>query len=172
MPKGRPPKDDPATRPDWSQRITLARELQSWNQEKFAVEVCLSQQTVGGYETGRSEPNLARFIKLAKVLKVPVEWLAFGVGNPDENGPVTQETLEGHKHDHLFTFAFVRCARLFEEVGIQADIAYLGAFTRKLLDAAKGTQSDTDAQKAIGAALDIQRAEIAAQMDILRKKLL
>src|ERR1700743_243760 len=159
--RGRPPKFPKEARPDWARRLADLREERGLNQQELAERLGgIAQQTVGGYETGASEPNLAMFQRLAAFYNVNVTWLVFGFGNPRDEEAPGADAPERRKHDQLFTFAFVRVANLLEEEGIKADLPYLGRLATKMLRSTKGIESDGDAQEAIRRAIDVERAPI------------
>jgi transcriptional regulator with XRE-family HTH domain len=170
MGKGRPALTSPSERAVWARRIGEARARAKISQERLAELLGKSQSTVGGYETGKSEPDLATIERLASIFSVSPAWLAFGIGDPDESDPLAFSVLERYKHDKLFAFAFSNAARLFAEEGFQADLAYLGSYTLKLLRLATGSQGDEAAQEHIRRSLDADRAEIRAEYDEMRKK--
>lgn len=170
MKKGRPNLTDPANRPAWAKRIGEARTRAGLSQEKLAEALGGSQSAVGGYETGKSEPNLAMIEKIGSIVGASPAWLAFGIGNPDENDPLAFSVLDRYKHDKLFAYAFSNAARLFAEEGLHADLAYLGSYAMKLLRQAEGLQDDGAAQERIRQTLDADRLQIRAEMDETRKK--
>jgi transcriptional regulator with XRE-family HTH domain len=64
----------------WGKRIAAARIAVGLTQEELAALVHVVQSAVAGYETERSKPNIAMFIKIAAATGVSPCWLAFGVG--------------------------------------------------------------------------------------------
>lgn len=73
-----------ASTPEWAQRIKQARlalalkRREEINKTRIAERMGVSDVTVGYWEKGRSEPDIATFVKLAAVLETSPGWLAFG----------------------------------------------------------------------------------------------
>jgi transcriptional regulator with XRE-family HTH domain len=170
MAKGRPLKTPEGAIPAWASRIAEARERKGFSQQKLADQIGASQATVGGWERGRHEPDIATFNRIGSHLDVTGAWLAYGVGDPDQENALALTVTERHENDKLFAFAFSQVASLFADEGFKADLGYLTRYTMKLLRQAKGSQSDRDAQDAIRQAIETERAEIRAEMDEMRKK--
>ena len=60
------------------QRLIDARKQCGLSQVELGDEVNAAQSTVATWERGKNEPDLATIKRLAKVLDVSAEWLAFG----------------------------------------------------------------------------------------------
>jgi Zn-dependent peptidase ImmA (M78 family)/DNA-binding XRE family transcriptional regulator len=58
------------------QRMTLARELQGWNQSQLAVELDLTAAAVSQFESGVTSPSPETQMRLAEKLNVPVTFFA------------------------------------------------------------------------------------------------
>ena len=78
----------------WWGRIRQARERSTpkLRQQDAADKLSVAQQTYSGWETGRSEPTLADFQKLADLYGTAPEWLAFGV-RMDPRNLIDRETI-------------------------------------------------------------------------------
>ena len=147
-----------------------SREAKGLSQTDFGERIGRSQSTITAYETGASEPDLATFDSMAAVLGVNAAWLAFG--EPQGGDPDSGPSVEGGKHHRLFAWTFHQVARLLSEEGLEGDLAYMVAYTRKLVGAAQHSAGDGEAKESIGRAIDAERAEIRASLDQLRKNLL
>jgi transcriptional regulator with XRE-family HTH domain len=79
---------------DWWGRIRQARERMQpkMRQQDAADRMAVAQQTYSGWETGKSEPTLADFVKLAGLYGTVPEWLAFGV-EMDPRNLIDRETI-------------------------------------------------------------------------------
>lgn len=66
------------------QRIKAARKLRKLSQEVVAEALGVTKQAVSGWERGRETPEVPRLMPIARRLKVPVEWLLDGHGDPPE----------------------------------------------------------------------------------------
>jgi transcriptional regulator with XRE-family HTH domain len=76
--RGRNPKIEMSARPAWAQRIVRARVARKMSQAMLGEAIGASQSAIGDYETGKNEPPLATFQRLAKALRVTSQWLVFG----------------------------------------------------------------------------------------------
>lgn len=165
--RGRKPSNPDAPRPGWAERIARARATAGLSQERLADLVGRSQTAIGEYERGQSEPDLATFGRLGRVLMVAAGWLAFG--EPRDGDPLAETIVEGNKKDRLFTWTFHQAARLLSEEGLEGDLPYLVAFTKKLVGPAQHSTDDAEAREVIRRALEAERAEIRAGLDQVRK---
>ena len=74
------------------QRIRAARKRENLSQEVVATALGVTKQAVSGWERGKETPEVPKLIPLARKLKIPVEWLLDGQGEP----PVeASESLDG-----------------------------------------------------------------------------
>src|SRR5260221_663512 len=71
---------------EWRTRLKAARKAAHLSQDKLADAVNLSQSTIGAYETGPNQVDLATLEKIAAVLNVTPEWIAFGHACPEPTG--------------------------------------------------------------------------------------
>ena len=74
------------------QRIRAARNRLKLSQETVAEALGITKQAVSGWERGRETPEVPKLVPLARKLKVPVDWLLDGDGDPPEED---QEPLGG-----------------------------------------------------------------------------
>ena len=74
------------------QRIRAARSRLKISQEVVADELGITKQAVSGWERDREIPEVPKLMPLARKLKVPIEWLLDGRGDPPEE---EDETLNG-----------------------------------------------------------------------------
>ncbi len=66
-------------------RLRELREAKRLSQQRLAMELNMSQNTISRYETGAHEPGLAELIKLAEYFKVSVDYLLERTDNPNMN---------------------------------------------------------------------------------------
>lgn len=94
--RGRTPKILPEDRPGWSRRLISARIARQLSQAGLAAIVNLSQSTIGEYETGKNEPDLLTFRRLAAALRVSPQWILFGdrIGYSDSNDAFDHQTID------------------------------------------------------------------------------
>lgn len=157
--------------PPWSQRIVEARERAGLNQTELAGRVGKSQQTITGYETGDTEPNLSIYKAIAKATDVSPAWLVFGdeYGGDSASGG---EAVYIDKNDRLFAWTFHEAARLFAEQGLNADFAYMLSYTRKLMRTPENGANEAQAKEAIQRAIEVDRAEFRKGLDqVLKNRL-
>lgn len=168
---GRKPKIPLAARPAWARRMVEAREAKGLKQDQLAARLGIPQTTLGGYETGKPEPELAVFDRIADALGVKAVWLVYGVD--PHNGDAEVASLPGgEKEDRRLVHAVAGVAQMLDEEGIGADLRFLATLARKLALAAKDVEDQTEAREAIRAAIERERKEIRRRLNDLRKSLL
>lgn len=64
-------------------RLRELRLEQKMTQQRLALELCMSQNTVSRYENGEREPGLADLIRIADYFNVTVDYL---IGRTDRVG--------------------------------------------------------------------------------------
>lgn len=148
-----------------------AREGKGLKQEQIAERLGIPQTTFGGYETGKPEPDLAMFDRIADILGVKAVWLVHGV-NPNDGDADVASPSGGEKEDRRLVQAVAGAAQMLDEEGIGADLRFLTALGRKLSLAAQGIEDETEAREAIRAAIERERQEIRRRLDDLRKSLI
>ena len=57
------------------ERIKELREAKKLSQLRLGMELDVAQETISGYEIGRSEPNLEMLVKLADTLDASVDYI-------------------------------------------------------------------------------------------------
>lgn len=72
---------------DLGKRIKAARKIKGWSQAALAEMVGVSTQAVSQWETGKTEPELARVTMVANLLDVDWDWLFGNHGNDDAPVP-------------------------------------------------------------------------------------
>ena len=65
-------------------RITEAREMRGWSQEKLANAVGTTQQTIQRWEAGKTDPQISKIKAISNALNVTVSYL-LGIDRPDAN---------------------------------------------------------------------------------------
>jgi transcriptional regulator with XRE-family HTH domain len=97
-------------RPDWADRIRMAREDKRITQRVLVEKLGSNQTTIVYYETGRREPRISYLIDLMKLTGVTGEWLLTGKGGMygDEPKEITKEeaieALFGDKADEVLLY--------------------------------------------------------------------
>jgi transcriptional regulator with XRE-family HTH domain len=78
--------EEPST--TFGERVAYARETRGLKQKDLAAKSGIDQTTISGWETGRrAEAKAGDALRLARVLRVSVEWLVEGIGaGPNESG--------------------------------------------------------------------------------------
>jgi transcriptional regulator with XRE-family HTH domain len=71
---------------EWRARLTKARKDARLSQAALAKLVHLSQSTIGAYETGPNQVDLATLTKIADALGVTPEWIGFDHECPKQLG--------------------------------------------------------------------------------------
>lgn len=87
------PRKDRKNRPDWAQRLTLAREFTNRSQRKFAEILGINQITLVNYELGKREPGFSLVKKIIEFTGVNPQWLLMGTGPQIETCEVSVYTL-------------------------------------------------------------------------------
>lgn len=68
-------------RPQWSTRLAALRTLSNKTQSVVAHHLGISQQKYASYESGKAEPDVAMWIKLAKLFRTTVDYIMGGDGS-------------------------------------------------------------------------------------------
>ena len=79
---------------DIAQRIRTARKASGLSQEKLAERMRISRGACGHWERGKATPSTAHLATLARILKVRVDWLAYGAGNMARSAEVVETPVE------------------------------------------------------------------------------
>lgn len=167
---GRPPKKPRSARPEWSQRILEARETVGLSQESLAGRVGRSQSTLGEWETGEREPDLADWRRLAEATDTNPAWLAFGIAGPPAKGDAAiLDALERYKDDHLLLEAVYQVARMLADEQIGANLPFLFRLAQKVARQAEGLEDQAEAREIIRGAVHQERMEIREGLEQLRR---
>lgn len=171
-----PAKETAPPLPPWAERIKEARVRANLTQRQLGERIMRSQQAVNGYESGGREPDVPMYRAIAKICGVHPAWLIFGDdvvrGDPCSNHTVAGIIAEGQKDSRYFVWAFQQAAQFLAQENVDADFAYLIAYTQKILGAVNNDADETGARQAILRAIDLDRQEFRRNMDEARKRLL
>ena len=63
-------------------RLRELRESKRMSQQRLAMELNMSQNTISRYETGAHEPGITELIKIADYFKVSIDYLLERTDNP------------------------------------------------------------------------------------------
>ena len=66
---------DNKSKPIWAIRLLELRTDNYYTQEKVSKELGITQATYAGYESGKHQPDLETFIKLADLYKISLDYL-------------------------------------------------------------------------------------------------
>lgn len=80
-------------------RMRAARLKSGKTQEQVAKEVNISDRAYQNYEYDMREPGVRTAIRIAKALRVPVEYL-FGAATPDEDPPGGNRADQKNAQNH------------------------------------------------------------------------
>lgn len=64
----------------FKERLKELRKYKGLTQKQLSKEICVSEDSIYNWESGRSEPSLVDLINLSKVLNVTTDYL---LGNSD-----------------------------------------------------------------------------------------
>jgi transcriptional regulator with XRE-family HTH domain len=76
----------PAAATHWGARLKSRRRADGWSQGELAARSGVSQQTISAVECGEIASS-REVVKLAGALRVTVEWLTTGLGDPEQLRP-------------------------------------------------------------------------------------
>lgn len=169
---GRPAKLPAHTRPEWARRLRAEREIAGYtSQEAFAVKAGKSQSTYGEYETGKTEPDLATWCRMADALGVSPGWLAFGAGRrlPNESDAAALRAVEAHQDDGRLYLSVCLLAQMLAEEEFGANLRFLLDLATKIAKAAEGAEDQLEARERIRRAVETERQEIREGLAEFRK---
>ena len=58
--------------------LRLARKAHNWNQQKVAMDLNISRESLSYYENGRREPPLALLVEMSRYFNVSIDYLITG----------------------------------------------------------------------------------------------
>lgn len=167
--QGKIPKVPLEMRPAWVQRLVAARNAAGLTQDKFAGDVGIPQTTYGGWESGAAEPKFAELELVAKHLGVAPESIAFGGGEPGQDGAFTGALIERYKKEDGFVPTFFHTAAMLDEEGFNTDLHFAVNVAIRLFKKIQSGPDDVSLRDRIGAAVIEERAQIRAEIERVRK---
>jgi transcriptional regulator with XRE-family HTH domain len=165
--KGRPSKTPDKPRPDWALRLINAREAAGKTQSQLGAETDIPQTTIGGYEAGGAEPDLAVIQKLAHALGADPGWIAFGSPNKDD-APLGA-IIDRYKEDEAFKMTFLKTAAMLGDEGLNTDLHFTVRLTLRLLEQIKSGADVLSQRERIDAAVTAERLALRAEVAALQK---
>jgi transcriptional regulator with XRE-family HTH domain len=175
-------RSDPTSLPGWAERIKNARQRANLTQRQLGELIHRSQQTVDGYESGGREPDVTVYRQIARACSVdpanPVHpaWLIFGDdiirSSPRCNGALTDIVAEAQEKSRHFAWVFYQSAKFLSEEGVDADLAYILAYTQKKLSLVDQESDDARVREVILRAIQHDRQEFRRHIEEARKRLL
>lgn len=169
MARGRKAKTPKDQRPAWAQRLIALREASGKSQEALAQDAGIPQSTYQGYETGDSQPNFSQIENIASVIGVTPGTIAFGEGEPGNDGAFTGALIERYKQYEGFVPAFFQTTAMLQEERFNADLHTAVRIAIRLFEEAKASTDDADLRDRIHAAVVRERAKIRAEIDSIWK---
>lgn len=167
--RGRTPRIPIEDRPGWARRLINAREAAGKTQGELAAGTGIPQTTIGGYETGGAEPDIAVIKALADYLGADPGWIAFG--DPDQDdAPMVGAVIERYKKDEAFVSTFLKTAAMLGDEGFNADMHYTVRLTLRLLEQVKRGSQVTSLRERIDAAVLAERLQIRADFLAMQKR--
>jgi transcriptional regulator with XRE-family HTH domain len=173
---------DSSPLPGWAERIKNARQRANLTQRQLGERIHRSQQTVDGYESGGREPDVAVYRQIAAACSVdpssPVHpsWLIFGDdiirSAPSSDNSLTGIIAEAQEKSRHFAWTFYQSAKFLSEEGVDADLAYILAYTQKKLSLVDQEADDLKVRESILRAIEHDRQEFRRNIEEARKRLL
>lgn len=101
-------------------RISFHRKKLGWTQEELAQELDVSRQSVSKWESGQSQPDLNKIIKMSELFNISIDYLLKGTNESTQN---TNETFSkiGHELDNIITN--IKSKETGEQVDIDSNYA-------------------------------------------------
>lgn len=166
--RGRTPRIPIENRPAWARRLINAREAAGKTQGELAAGTGIPQTTIGGYETGGAEPDIAVIKVLADYLGADPGWIAFG--DPNQDDAPLGAVIERYKKDEAFVSTFLKTAAMLGEEGLNTDMHYTVRLTLRLLEQVKSGSQVTSLRERIDAAVLAERLQIRADFLAMQKR--
>lgn len=85
------------------ENLKKVREKRHITQVKLSVDLGIAQETISGYEIGKSYPSAENLIKLADILHTSTDYL-LGRTNTDKPINVTQNDLTDDEFNLIYSF--------------------------------------------------------------------
>ncbi len=101
-------------------RLTEARKAKNLSQLNLGMKIGAAQETISGYEIGRSEPDLTTLAKLADELNVSVDYL---LGRTDIKTLIVKSDLSKLEIELLAAFRDLSTAKKERAVGMVIALA-------------------------------------------------
>ncbi len=95
-----------------SKNLKKIRTSKKFTQDTLAEQLFVTRQTVSGWETGRTEPDIETLVKISEVLGVAVEELIYG------ERKTSNESEQSQKTKKIVSVLFAIIASVFTAVGI------------------------------------------------------
>lgn len=87
------------------EHLRIIREKKHITQLRLSVEVGVAQETISGYELGKTKPSVDTLCKMADFLGASVDYL---LERTDVATPVSQLTIDGFSPDELEMIAIYK----------------------------------------------------------------
>lgn len=84
-------------------RLKYLREKSGLSQEDLAKKLSCTQQTIGSYENGRTQPDIDTLLKLATIFNTSVDYL---IGYTDIKTPYMKAEIEPSEYKDAFVEGF------------------------------------------------------------------
>jgi transcriptional regulator with XRE-family HTH domain len=165
--RGRAPRTPLEKRPEWARRLVQAREAAGMTQAELSEASKIPQQSIGGYEAGRTEPDIAKVKILADKLGVDPGWIAFG--DPDKSDAPLGANIERYQKDEAFIPTFFRTAAMLRDEGFDDDLHFAVRLAVKFLEQAKRGSDVLSLRERIDAAVTAERLQLRDARAILKK---
>jgi transcriptional regulator with XRE-family HTH domain len=165
--RGRTPRTPIENRPAWARRLINAREAAGKTQGELAAETGIPQTTIGGYEAGGAEPDLAVIKALAESLGADPGWIAFG--DPDKDDAPLGAIIERYRKDEAFVMTFLRTAAMLGNEGLNTDLHFTVRTTLRLLQQVNSDSDVLNLRERIDAAVTAERLQIRAYVAAMHR---
>lgn len=99
------------------ERLRELRETKKLSQLKLGMLLDVAQETISGYEIGRSEPNLEMLVKLADALDTSVDYI---LGRSDVKAVIKTAELSEQETELLISFRRLTNSKKERAIGMLA----------------------------------------------------
>lgn len=76
----------------WNDRIKQLRKAAEWSQDEFAEKVGVTRSTVANWEAARRIPDKEKFLKMAQLFNVSLDYLFEHISTPDQRKDILANT--------------------------------------------------------------------------------